>query len=592
MKRTPILLRLCFGLTAACLVSAAAWAQVPQLLNFQGRITVGNVNFDGTGQFKFAFVNSAGTVTYWSNDGTGSGGGQPVSAVSLAVSKGLYSVQLGNSTLPNMIALPPTLFTNADLRLRVWFNDGATGFQQFTPDQRLAAVGYAMMAGNVPDGTITVAKLANDVKAGLGSPSSGSTVFSSDANASNFLAAGYVKLPGLRLLAEEWETVAANTSATFPTTSSAKAPIWTGSEAYVFRESAATMGPLGVRFNPANNTWHDIPTNGLPNITDFTPVWIGSELMILAGNPMPTLWAGRYNPATDEWRSVNTVGAPQFSPMDSVVFWTGTELVVMSMSGPSAKRYHPATDTWVSLNTNGAPFIGGMGVQVYWTGTELILRDNMMRLARYNPGTDSWPGVNTNGQPPLSSMSQIAWCGNTLVVLTNGPDMLWGGGRYYPASDSWQPVTTNGAPAFSMGMHTRTNWTGSELAVLNFGTPMERGGYLYNPTSNTWRKMSQSPLSSYISPAIAPDTVWTGTEIVVGPVLLGPTHTYDSARYNPATDSWLTIPACPTFVMYAVPGTIWTGTQALVFGSTGGAPSTQYAFKWAPSPVLYLYQKP
>ena len=38
-------------------------AQVPQALNYQGRVAVGAVNFDGTGQFKFALVNSTGTTT-------------------------------------------------------------------------------------------------------------------------------------------------------------------------------------------------------------------------------------------------------------------------------------------------------------------------------------------------------------------------------------------------------------------------------------------------------------------------------------------------------------------------------------------------
>ena len=33
-------------------------AQVPQLINYQGRVAVGTVNFDGSGQFKFALVNA------------------------------------------------------------------------------------------------------------------------------------------------------------------------------------------------------------------------------------------------------------------------------------------------------------------------------------------------------------------------------------------------------------------------------------------------------------------------------------------------------------------------------------------------------
>ena len=101
--------------------------------------------------------------TFWSNDGTSSNGSQPVTSVPLPVNAGLFSTLLGDTTLSNMTAVPATVFTNSDVRLRIWFNDGTNGFQQLTPDQRIAAVGYAMMADtamNVPDGSITSAKLA------------------------------------------------------------------------------------------------------------------------------------------------------------------------------------------------------------------------------------------------------------------------------------------------------------------------------------------------------------------------------------------------------------------------------------------------
>ena len=42
-------------------------AQVPQIINYQGRVGVNGTNFDGTGQFKFALVNGTGTTAYWSN---------------------------------------------------------------------------------------------------------------------------------------------------------------------------------------------------------------------------------------------------------------------------------------------------------------------------------------------------------------------------------------------------------------------------------------------------------------------------------------------------------------------------------------------
>ncbi len=136
-------------------------AQVPQFINYQGRVAVGTVNFDGSGLFKFALVNTNGSTTYWSNDGTSTAGSQPTSAVALTVAKGLYSVLLGDTALANMAAIPASVFANADVRLRVWFNDGTNGSQLLTPDQRIAAVGYAIMAGNVTDGSITSAKIAN-----------------------------------------------------------------------------------------------------------------------------------------------------------------------------------------------------------------------------------------------------------------------------------------------------------------------------------------------------------------------------------------------------------------------------------------------
>lgn len=147
-------------ITLAALLPPALHGAVPHIINYQGRVAVGNVNFNGSGQFKFALVNGTGSVTYWSNDGSSVAGSQPTAAVTLPVSKGLYAVALGDTSLANMLVIPPTVFTNEEVRLRLWFNDGTTGFQLLTPDQRMTAVGYALMAANVPDGTITASKIA------------------------------------------------------------------------------------------------------------------------------------------------------------------------------------------------------------------------------------------------------------------------------------------------------------------------------------------------------------------------------------------------------------------------------------------------
>src|ERR1700720_827868 len=136
MKTLPKIASVIFCL---CSFTLVLHAQVPPIINYQGRVLSGTTNFDGSGQFKFALVNTNGTAAYWTNDNTHLDGTEPSAAVTLTVTKGLYSVLLGDTTLAGMTsAIPSSVFTNSDVRLRVWFNDGTHGSQLLTPDQRVA----------------------------------------------------------------------------------------------------------------------------------------------------------------------------------------------------------------------------------------------------------------------------------------------------------------------------------------------------------------------------------------------------------------------------------------------------------------------
>ncbi len=61
--------------------------------------------------------------------------------------------------LPNMVPVPPTVFTNASVHLRVWFGESTNDFLPILPDEPVAAVGYAMVAATEPDGALSGAKL-------------------------------------------------------------------------------------------------------------------------------------------------------------------------------------------------------------------------------------------------------------------------------------------------------------------------------------------------------------------------------------------------------------------------------------------------
>lgn len=135
------LLCVAFIMMFTCTVNA-----LPTMLNYQGTIEGDSAAIGETGYFKFALVNSDGTVTYWSNDGTSVGGAEPADAVTVAISQGLYTVRLGDSTVTHMSAIDHSVFENDSVYLRIWFDDGSTGSQLLTPDQPITSVGYAMKA--------------------------------------------------------------------------------------------------------------------------------------------------------------------------------------------------------------------------------------------------------------------------------------------------------------------------------------------------------------------------------------------------------------------------------------------------------------
>ena len=162
MKHTAIA-----GAIALILAAApAALAQTPALLTYQGRVQTGTppADFTGTGQFKFALMQGTTATRLWVNSGPTSA--NPVNAVSLTVTNGLYSVMLGDTSIANMAAIPPPVFANPDVRLRVWFNG-----TQLSPDQRLAPNGY-LPGGTTVNGDFLVTGAAQTPALELRAPGS------------------------------------------------------------------------------------------------------------------------------------------------------------------------------------------------------------------------------------------------------------------------------------------------------------------------------------------------------------------------------------------------------------------------------------
>lgn len=133
-----------------CIPLSAALADVPQMLNYQGYVeTTTGVPINGPGFFKFAIVNQAGNITYWSNDGSSTIGNEPTDAVEIPMTNGNFTLKLGDPDLANMNVLDTTPFEEENIYVRVWFSESGSSFQQLAPDTRIASVGFAFKAQSV-----------------------------------------------------------------------------------------------------------------------------------------------------------------------------------------------------------------------------------------------------------------------------------------------------------------------------------------------------------------------------------------------------------------------------------------------------------
>ncbi len=587
-------------------LTASLLAQVPQLINYQGRVAVGGANFDGLGRFKFALLRAEDTAiratastqvafgfivnysvtsggsgytvppqvtitdstgfgavatanisggavvsitvnatgggysaapvvsiappppafvytTLWSNDGSGMNGSEPNNAVSLPVSKGLYSVLLGDNTLPYMNVIPYVVFTNNHVRLRVWFSDGVSGFQLLSPDQRIAAVGYAMMAGSVGDGTISNAKLvpgaalANLQASGQSGVASGGVILSQDPNSTSLASAGYTKL-GQTEAGERWTTRSANSP---PAARRHHTAVWTGTELIVWGgETNSMSSPVntGGRYNPTLNTWTPTSTVNAPLARRFhTAVWTGSKMIIWGGEIgalLITNSGGLYDPANNTWQPLTMNNAPGAMPKHSAV-WSGTEMIVWGVTSAvpailvsAGGRYNPTTDTWTNVATNNGPALR-LNHTAVWTGNEMIVwggenPTSFLALTnsggRYNPINNTWSATSQVNAPDARTRHTAVWTGTEMIIW--GGEILSGattlivtrtGGRYNPLTGGWTATTTNGAPfrdSFGPGGGSDTRyrhaavWTGTEMIVWTSDGSL-RGGR-YSPGTDTW----------------------------------------------------------------------------------------------------------
>ena len=132
----------------AVLMAAVAQAQVPALINYQGRLLDGTNLVNGNVELLLRLydTNTLGLLLYEDSNST------------VNVSDGLYSTYLGDQTTFGSLA---SALTNRE----VWLQIRVNGYV-LTPRERIAAVAYALTASGVSTGAITSAMIADGAVTG------------------------------------------------------------------------------------------------------------------------------------------------------------------------------------------------------------------------------------------------------------------------------------------------------------------------------------------------------------------------------------------------------------------------------------------
>jgi N-acetylneuraminic acid mutarotase len=590
-------------------------------------------------------------ATYWSNDGTATNGNRPTEPVTLNVADGLFSVLLGDMTLSNMTLLPSTVFTHPEVYLRIWFRGSGMGIAQLRPDQRIAAVGYAMMAGQVIDGSITSSSVApgaitsthlapasvlgSKIATGeigsthLAASSVTGTQLADDSVASRHLTSGAVGSAQLALNAIASGHLRDGAVQSNHVAAGAIHAVHLASD-LVFTNGSPGLGAgvphggivLGSTANDPNFTvlgyvpagsmesgqaWREMTKAGAPAPANYVvAVWTGTEMLVHS-----SYGGGRYNPSTGIWKPMSGANAPTVGFRSAT--WTGSEMILwgdLGIDTSQGYRYRPASDTWQACSTNSAPS-PRQHFSTVWTGTRLIVWggygptgvSNKWSLYNsgysYDPTNDTWTVISTNSAPAPRLYHSAVWTGSEMIIWGGGTNLIgYGqrfqdGARYRPASDTWTSMASSGA-AEPRSAHTAV-WTGSEMLVwggaTHGGATISSGGR-YRPASNSWLSVSEAGV-----PAARKSHAghWTGSKLLVwGGIADADVYLKSGGQYDPVTDSWQATPLMGAPSGRSVFGSVWTGNEFLLWGGfTAYSTETDDGYSYDPNMGwFYLYRQP
>ena len=352
--------------------------------------------------------------------------------------------------------------------------------------------------------------------------------------------------------------------------------VWTGSEAFFvgiigYNQQQGCPTPFCWRneaaaYDPATNTWRTLAS---PYTTDdrqgLFSQWTGSEWILFGGYYKSATDAGmdgrRYDPATDTWTDIPKVPLPYLR--EASVAWSPTteELIVFGgvrlkdgVTTPvGAASYEATSETWAwSLATNtwrsvaDSPLSPRQASHAAFDGRNIVFAwgraypgpaeeyRSIPGVATYEPVSETWTML---AEPAVDHRMTFAD-----VTIGGAAGAFWGGHPALGDGDFW------------LTLHDGAAWdrmAGAWQTITDPGLPGT-----YRSGHATWSAHGKL----YVSGGENYEDDGMGTlELPL-----------DGAAWDFATATWQPLPPAPTGRAFA--STVWTGCDAIVFG--GGYPLT------------------
>jgi hypothetical protein len=389
------------------------------------------------------------------------------------VTKGLYSVLLGNTALANMTALLPSALDADDVRLRIWFNDGSRGFQLITPDQRLAAAPYALLASKSTSADGFTGPLAGDV-----SGTQGATAIAA-ATVTGKVLTGYVSGAGAISAADTILSAINKLNGNDNLKANLASPTFTGTVNGITASmvglgnvtntsdankpvSTAQQAALDLKANLANPTFTGTVNGitasmvGLGNVTNTSdankPVSTAQQAAFdLKANLASPAFTGTVSIPAGTALSAPlrfTAGNSLTSPSFGAVEFDGTNLYLTTNSASPTRKTLAFTDSLASAvsmaNLTTAPVEpvlawgnnhDGQTSMPALANVAAVAAGESHSLILLDAGTVVARGLNTNGQVTvpagLTGVTEIAaGTSHNLVRKSDGTLVAWGDNSY------------------------------------------------------------------------------------------------------------------------------------------------------------------